>query len=403
MKKIILAYSGGLDTTIILHWLKQKGYEVICLIVNVGQEEDFKAAQKKALSLGAAKVIIEDVRETFITNFIYPALQAQAVYEHSYLLGTSLARPLIAQKQVELAKKEKTPFLAHGATGKGNDQVRFELTYKILYPESIIIAPWKDEEFLQQFKGRADMIAYAQKHSIPIDSTPKKPYSMDANIMHTSYESGILENPFVEPCEEMFVKTKSLEAAASKPDIIELTFKNGIPTNIENKINGVTVCGPLVLFEYLNELGSKHGIGRIDIVENRFVGIKSRGVYETPGATILWKAHQDLETLVLDREVSHLKQYFSIKIAQLIYNGFWFSREMNFLRAAIIHSQKDVEGTVRITLYKGNVIIMGRKSEKSLYDKALSSMDELGSYSPTDATGFIKIQAHRLMLQGKKS
>lgn len=402
MKKIILAYSGGLDTTIILHWLKQKGYEVICLIVNVGQEEDFEASQKKALLLGASKVIIEDVRETFLTDFIYPALQAQAVYEHSYLLGTSLARPLIAQKQVELAKYEQTPYLAHGATGKGNDQVRFELTYKVLYPESIIIAPWKDEEFLEQFKGRADMIAYAQKYSIPIDSTPKKPYSMDANLMHTSYESGILEDPFAEPQEEMFLKTRSLEHAASNPDIIELSFNKGVPSKIENKTKNISIVDSLAVFEYLNELGAHHGIGRIDMVENRFVGIKSRGVYETPGATILWKAHQNLEALVLDREVSHLKQYFGLKIAQLIYNGFWFSPEMNFLRAAIDQSQKNVEGTVRIKLYKGNIIITGRKSTKSLYDQALSSMDELGSYSPTDATGFIKIQAHRLMLEGNK-
>lgn len=402
-KKIILAYSGGLDTSVILHWLTNKGYEVICFIANVGQAEDFQAITNKALKTGASSVYLEDLQQEFIDNYIFTALKANAVYEGSYLLGTSLARPLIAKKQIEIAKKEETHFLAHGATGKGNDQVRFEFTYYSLMPEAEIITPWRDPEFLSLFQGRDDLIAYAKKHTIPIEATLAKPYSIDENLMHTSFEAGTLEDPAFAPDEHMFKKTASLNATPLQSTKLTIKFKSGVPVEVFNHENKEVVMGSLPLYSYLNTLGGLYGIGRVDMVENRFVGIKSRGIYETPAGTILWKAHKDLESLTLDREVAHLKEYFSLKIARLIYNGFWQSPEMKFLMSAINASQEYVTGDVTLMLHYGNVIIIGRSSPYSLYHSKLSSMHESGGYNQTDAQGFIKIQSIRLKQAAKQT
>jgi argininosuccinate synthase len=397
MQKVILAYSGGLDTSVILKWLIEKEFEVICYLADIGQKEDMEFLKQKALKLGASKVYIEDLKQEFVEKYIFQALKANAIYEGRYLLGTSLARPLIAKRQIEIAHKENTTFVAHGATGKGNDQIRFEITYLTLMPEVSIISPWKDQEFLSQFKGRTDMIEYAHKHGIPITSTLQKPYSMDENLMHTSYESGILENPLHEPPEDMFQHTSSPKNAPDEEAHLMIEFSGGIPVAVTNCAEGITVNQSAVaLMNYLNELGCKHGVGRIDIVENRFVGMKSRGVYETPGGTILWKAHHDLEALVLDREVLHLKEMWMPKIAQIIYNGFWFSPEMEFLMAAIEKSQEHVEGKVYLKLYKGNVVITKRESANSLYNQGIASMDSLGNYDQLDAKGFIKLNALRL-------
>lgn len=397
-KKVILAYSGGLDTSVILKWLINKSYEVVCFIADVGQEENFELAKEKAFLLGASKVYIDDLKREFVEQYIFPALKANAVYEGKYLLGTSLARPLIAKKQIEIAIKENTQLVAHGATGKGNDQVRFELTYLQFMPDVGIISPWKIPEFLAQFQGREDMINYAKEHNIPISSTLKKPYSIDENLMHISYEGGILEDPSIPPPNDLFKKTISPQEA---PDIevkIAIEFKNGEPSAVTNQTTNKTIKGSLELFKYLNDLGSKNGIGRVDLVENRFVGLKSRGVYECPAMTILLKAHLDLEGLVLDREVFHLKETLMPKIAHLIYNGFWFSPEMNFLMTAINQSQQQVDGIVYVTLYKGNVWITSRSSEKSLYNKSLASMSIHGAYDQMDAKGFIALNALRLKL-----
>ncbi len=395
-EKVILAYSGGLDTSVILAWLCNKKYDVICFIAHVGQQEDFEEIKQKALSIGAQKVYIEDLQQEFVESYIFQALKAQAVYEGTYLLGTALARPLIAQKQVEIALKEQCSFLAHGATGKGNDQIRFELTYLSLMPHAQIISPWKDPEFLAQFQGRSDLIAYAQKHGIPITSTLEKPYSIDANLMHISYEGGMLEDPSYSPANSIFQWTTSLCDTPDNKTSIAIEFTGGIPTAVTHGDKYIT--GSLELFKYLNHIGALHGIGRIDIVENRTVGMKSRGIYEAPAGTILFKAHRDLETLVLDREVLHLKDMLMPKIAQLIYNGFWFSPEMEFLMAAINKSQEHLCGTVYIELYKGNVIIAGRESAYSLYNKDIASMDTCGAYNPLDAQGFITIQSLRLKI-----
>ena len=397
MKKVILAYSGGLDTSCILKWLVEKGYEVIAYIADVGQKEDFEAAKKKAIETGASKVYVEDLKEEFVTGFIFPAIKANAIYEGRYLLGTALARPIIAKKQIEIAKKEGAEYVSHGATGKGNDQVRFELTYYALNPKIKVIAPWKDEEFLSKFKGRTDLINYAKEKEIPVDATLKKPYSMDANLMHISYESGILEDPMEPPTEDMFLWTSSPEKAPDKKTTLEIYFKDGIPVKVVNKDDGTVKTDPLELFEYLNEQGKINGIGRIDIVENRFVGIKSRGIYETPGATILLAAHMDIEAVAMDREVMRLRNMLVPKFAELVYNGFWYSPEMDFLTAAIDKSQEVIDGVVNLNLYKGNVTITGRESPSSLYDKELSSMDIEGGYNQQDAEGFIKINAIRLM------
>ncbi len=398
-KKILLAYSGGLDTSVILKWLINKGYEVVCFIADVGQEEDLKAAENKALAIGAAKVLIENLQEEFIENYIFPSLKAHALYEGKYLLGTALARPLIAKKLVEAAMKENTNCFAHGATGKGNDQVRFELTILKHIPDAEIISPWKDSEFLSQFSGRIDLLNYAKKHNIPVTSTLEKPYSIDENLMHTSYEGGKLEDPAYTPHEEMFKRTTSLKNAPDQEIKIAIEFQGGNPISIEEIDTGKKVTGALKLFKYLNAVGGTHGIGRADLVESRFVGMKSRGVYETPAGTILFKAHLDLEGITLDREVMQLKESLAPKIAQIIYNGFWFSPEMEFLMAAINQSQKNVTGKVLLALYKGNVVITGRSSPHSLYQSRLVSFDESGGYDQTDAKGFIKLNALRLKAQ----
>ncbi|MBS0620843.1 MAG: argininosuccinate synthase [Verrucomicrobia bacterium] len=396
-KKVILAYSGGLDTSVILKWLINKGYEVICFIADVGQEEDLKVAEEKASAIGARKVLIVNLQEEFVEDYIFPSLKAHAVYEGKYLLGTALARPLIAAKLVEAAMKENTTCFAHGATGKGNDQVRFELTILKHIPHAEIISPWRDPEFLSQFSGRTDLLNYAKNHNIPVASTLEKPYSIDENLMHTSYEGGRLEDPAYTPQEEMFKRTASLKNTPDKELKIAIEFQCGKPITVEEIESGKKVIGSLELFKYLNEVGGTHGIGRMDLVESRFVGMKIRGVYETPAGTILLKAHLDLEGITLDREVMVLKESLAPKIAQIIYNGFWFSPEMDFLMAAINQSQKNVTGKVFLTLYKGNVMITGRSSPHSLYQLQLASMDEIGGYDQTDAKGFIKLNALRLM------
>ena len=395
-QKVVLAYSGGLDTSVILSWLAKKNFEVIAFIADLGQEDELKDAKEKALKIGASKVYVEDVKEEFVTDFIFPSLRANAVYEGRYLMGTSLARPLIAKKQIEVAEKEKAEFVSHGATGKGNDQVRFELTYYTLNPSIKVIAPWKDAEFLAQFKGRPDMIEYAEKNNIPIKATKSKPYSTDANLMHISYEAGILENPKQTLSDEDFQLTKSPKQAPDKETNIVVEFKNGNPIKVKNLDNGTIKSGSLELFQYLNKIGGENGIGRIDMVENRFVGIKSRGIYETPAGTILYVAHRDVEGLTLDREVAHLKDMLMPKFAELVYNGFWYSPEMKFLKAAFDQSQEFVNGTVYLSLYKGNCTVKGRESKYSLYDQNLSSMDKIGGYDQKDAMGFIKLNAIRL-------
>ncbi len=394
-KKVILAYSGGLDTSVILHWLVHtKGCDVICFVADVGQNEDFAHIEKKAYASGALKVLIEDLQHDFVENYIFTSLKAGALYEGRYLLGTALARPLIAKRLVELAQEYNASHIAHGATGKGNDQVRFELTAMSLMPEITLISPWKDPEFLTTFKGRSDLITYAHKQGIPIESTLEKPYSIDENLMHTSFEAGLLEDPAV--FIDVYKKTVSPVKAPDTPVGITLTFQKGIPVVAESGSQKVT--GSLALFKFLNSLGAAHGIGRVDMVENRFVGLKSRGLYEAPGATILMAAHKDLESITLDREVAHLKAAMSLKIAELVYNGFWESPEMAFLMAAIEQSQHHVEGQVHLELYKGSLFIKGRSSKSSLYDASLVSMNELGGYNQTDAAGFIAIQGLRLKL-----
>ena len=396
-QKLILAYSGGLDTSVILRWLIDKGYDVIAFLADLGQREDFDSAEKKALKIGAIKVYIEDVKKLFVTDFIFPAIRANAMYEGRYLLGTSLARPLIAMKQAEIAKIEGTNYVSHGATGKGNDQVRFELTYYVLMPGAKIIAPWKEDDFLARFQGRNDMIAYAKENDIPVKATKDKPYSSDANLMHISYEAGVLEDPAFCPEESMFEFTVSPKKAVDKAVNLEIEFLHGNPVKVRNIDDGTVKSEPLELFQYLNELGGKHGIGRIDIVENRFVGIKSRGVYETPGGTILHIAHRDIEGMTMDREVMHLRDTLIPKFSELVYYGFWFSPEMEFLRTAFDKSQEHVSGKVILSIYKGNVIINGRESKNSLYKKSISSMDIAGGYNQKDAVGFIKLNALRLM------
>ncbi|MCX6811740.1 MAG: argininosuccinate synthase [Candidatus Berkelbacteria bacterium] len=396
-EKVVLAYSGGLDTSVILKWLKESGHEVIAYVADLGQKENFKAVKEKALKTGASKVYIEDLKEELVTDFIFPVLKANAVYEGRYLLGTSLARPLTAKKQIEIAKKEKAKFVAHGATGKGNDQVRFELTYHTLYPGVQVIAPWKEDEFLKKFQGRQDLIKYAKKNGIPVKATKDKPWSSDPNLMHISYEAGILEDPTLRPSEGMFEMTVSPRKAPNKETRLAIDFKKGIPVRVKNLESGVVKTKPLELFTYLNQIGGKNGVGRIDMVENRFVGIKSRGVYETPAGTILQIAHRDLEGLTMDREVMHLRDGFMPKFAELVYYGFWFSPEMEILRTMIDKTQEFVTGRVSLSLYKGNIQVIGRESKCSLYDQSQSSMDMAGGFDQRDSKGFIKINAIRLI------
>ena len=396
-KKVVLAYSGGLDTSIILHWLIQKGYDVITFTADLGQIDDLDAVKEKALKVGASKVYIEDVKEEFITDFIFPAIRANAVYEGRYLLGTSLARPLTAKKQIEVARKENANYVSHGSTGKGNDQVRFELTYLTLEPSIGILSPWKDAEFLSKFEGRDDLIAYAQENGIYVKPKGRN-WSMDENLMHISYESGEeLEDPNLRPIESMFERTISPQDSPDEETIVEVEFLEGNPVKIYNLTDDVVKETPLELFTYLNELAGKNGIGRVDMVENRFVGIKSRGVYETPAGTILHIAHRDIEGITMDREVMHLRDSLITKFSELVYYGFWYSPEMEVLRTLFDKSQEHVSGKVRLALYKGNVTVIGRESEESLYDEAQSSMKVAGGYNPQDATGFIRINALRLM------
>ena len=391
MDKVVLAYSGGLDTSVILKWLqREKGLDVIAYVADLGQGEEVDGIKKKALSTGASKVYVDDLREEFVRDFVFPALKANAVYEGTYLMGTSIARPLIAKKQVEIARKEKASAVAHGATGKGNDQVRFELTYAALAPDLEVIAPWRE----WNLGSRQELIDYARKHGIPIPVTKAKPYSSDRNLMHISFEGGILEDPDKEPDESMFVLSVSPERAPNKPTYVEIGFSRGVPVSVDGK-----KMAAAKLLAHLNDLGGKNGIGRVDIVENRFVGIKCRGVYETPGGTILQVAHRAMESITMDREVMHLRDSLIPYIASLIYNGFWFSPEMKMLMAAIEESQANVTGRVRLKLYKGNCIVGGRKSPESLYSHEHATFEASKVYNQGDATGFIRLNGLRLKIQ----
>jgi argininosuccinate synthase len=369
---------------------------VIAYVANVGQQEDFDDVAERARRTGASAVFVEDLRREFVTDFIFPAVAGNAVYENRYLLGTSLARPVIAKRQVEIALDERATALAHGATGKGNDQVRFELAYAALAPRLEVISPWKEKDFLERFQGRKDLLAFAKEHDIPVEATAEKPYSSDENLMHRSYEAGMLEDPGAPPPDDMFKLTRSPREAPDQPARIAIHFKDSAPVEVENLDDGTRHSDPLDLFLYLNELGGRHGIGRVDMVENRFVGIKSRGVYETPGGTILHHALRDLEGVAMDREVLRLRDMLSPRFAEIIYNGFWFSPEMDFIQAAYRKSEHLIDGRVDLELYKGNVIPRGRESSTLLYDKELSSMDVAGGYDQEDARGFIRINALRL-------
>jgi argininosuccinate synthase len=402
-EKVILAYSGGLDTSVILKWLSNKGFDVIAYVANVGQIEDFDAIEKKAFATGASKVYIEDLRSELVTDYVFPAMKANTIYEGTYMLGTSLARPIIAKRQIEIAKKEGTVYVAHGATGKGNDQVRFEFGYYMNMPEVKIIAPWKDPEWLSQFEGRSDMIAYAEKYGIQIKASTKKPYSEDENLIHISHEAGILEDPAKRCPEDVYSLTVSPKDAPDEETELTFEFKDGIPLSVKNENDGTVVTDPLEMILYLNKVGHDNAIGRVDMVENRFIGIKSRGVYETPGCEILWKAHHNLEGITMDKEVMHLRDCLTPKYAELIYNGYWFAPEFNMLTAAFEQSQKQVTGTSKVVLYKGNVTFAGVSSPCSLYNEALGSMDKAGGYQPVDCKGFININAIRLMASSSRN
>jgi len=395
-KKVVLAYSGGLDTSVILQWLINKGFDVVCFIGNVGQKEDFEAIEQKAYKTGAVGVHTVDLRRKFVTDFIFPALRGNALYEGRYLLGTALARPVLAKQQIEIAAETGASSVSHGSTGKGNDQVRFELTYYALNPDIKIISPWKDPEFLDQFKGRQDLLDYAGEWGIPVTASKKRPYSEDENLMHISHEAGQLEDPSIRPDESVFSHTAALKETPNTETVIEISFANGFPVKVVNRIDESEKSDPLELFIYLNELGSQHGIGRLDMVENRFIGIKSRGIYETPAGTILWAAHRDLEGIAMDKEVMHLRDMLIPKFSELIYNGHWFSPEMDFIMSAFKKSQEAIDGNVTLSLFKGNVTTIGRESPTSLYDQEFSSMEVEGGFDAVDSRGFINIHAIRL-------
>jgi argininosuccinate synthase len=395
-KRVVLAYSGGLDTACILKVLGERGWEVIAFVADVGQREDFDDIARRARATGAAKVVVSDLRREFVTDFIFPAIAGNAIYENRYLLGTALARPLIARRQVEVAREEEATAVAHGATGKGNDQVRFELAYSALAPDLEVISPWKERDFLERFQGRQDLLCYAAERGIELESTAEKPFSMDENLMHRSYESGVLEDPLQPPPEDMFKLTRPPRQAPDEPARLEILFKDALPRRVTDLHSGAAIDDPLELFLYLNQVGGRHGVGRVDMVENRFVGIKSRGVYETPGGTVLHYALRDLEGIAMDREVLRLRDSLSPKFTELIYNGFWFSPEMDFIRAAFAQSEELIDGRVRVELYKGGISILGRESHSSLYDRELASMDVEGGYDQADARGFIRINALRL-------
>ena len=390
IKKIVLAYSGGLDTSVIIKWLKEKyGCEIIAFAADVGQGQELDPVREKALATGASKVYIEDLREEFVKDYVFPMLRSNAFYEHNYLLGTSISRPLIAKEQMRIAKKEGADGVSHGSTGKGNDQVRFELAYHTLNPEIIIVAPWREWDL----NSRTALIDYAVAHGIPVPVTKAKPYSMDRNMFHISYEGGVLEDPWVGPDDDMFLLSTSPEKAPDKPTIIEIQYEAGNPI----AVNGENLS-PAKLLERLNKYGGENGIGRIDIVENRFVGMKSRGIYETPGGTILHQAHRAIESITLDREVTFLRDSLIPSYARMIYNGFWFSPERKLIQQTVDQSQIHVTGEVRLKLYKGNCTVMGRKAEKSLYNQNIASFEDNHGYSQNDADGFIKLNALRLKL-----
>lgn len=394
-KKVVLAYSGGLDTSVILKWLIDEfGYEVICFAADVGQAEELDGLEEKAKKTGAKKIYIEDLREEFVRDYVFPAYRADVAYEGLYLLGTSLARPLIAKRMVEIARKEKAFAVAHGATGKGNDQVRFELGAWALYPEIKVIAPWKMDEW--KLRSRDKMIDYAKKHGIAVPVTKKKPYSMDRNLLHISFEGGILEDLWNEPAEDMFVLSCSPEQAPDRPTSVVISFVDGDPVAIDGKR-----LSPAKLLARLNDLGGKNGIGRVDIVENRYVGMKSRGVYETPGGTILKAAHRGMEQITMDREVMHLRDELMPRYAALVYNGYWFSPEREVLQVLIDESQKGVTGDVRVKLYKGNCFVTGRRAKKSLYNPEIATFEEDVVYDQKDAGGFIKLNALRLKVRAQ--
>lgn len=395
IKKIVLAYSGGLDTSVMLRWLKEQyGCEVVCYCADVGQGQELEGLEAKALATGASKLYVEDLRDEFVRDYVWTAVKANAVYEGVYLLGTSLARPVIAKRQIEIARSEGADAVAHGATGKGNDQVRFELTYYALEPNIKVIAPWRE----WAFQGRSDLIAYAKEHDIPVSATHAKPYSTDANLMHISYEGGILEDPWAAPPEDIFQLTRSPEDARGEAQDIEISFAHGEAVAIDGK-----QLNPVSLLETLNKIGGEHGIGRVDLVENRFVGMKSRGVYETPGVTILQAAHRALESLTLDREVMHLRDSLSVKFAESVYYGFWFAPEFELLRKMVDETQKNVTGDVRLKLFRGNAIVQGRRSPNSLYDEKVATFEADSVYNQRDAEGFIKLNALRLRSRAQRA
>ena len=390
-RKIVLAYSGGLDTSVILKWLREDyGAEVVAFAADLGQGEELDGLDEKARNTGAGQVYIEDLREEFVRDYVFPALRANAVYEGTYLLGTSLARPLIAKRQVEIARAEGADGLAHGATGKGNDQVRFELSAMALEPSLIVVAPWR----MWDFKSRTDLIGYARQHGIPVPVTTEKPYSSDRNMLHMSFEGGVLEDPWAEPDESMFVLTVSPEKAPDQPLSVEIDFESGVPVAVDGE-----KLSPAALLTRLNQLGGANGIGRVDMVENRYVGMKSRGIYETPGGTILHVAHRAMESITLDREVMHLKDSMMPKYAEMVYNGYWFAPEMRALQLMIDSTQEHVTGTVRLKLYKGNTVVTGRKSDRSLYSEDFATFESDAVYNQKDAEGFIRLNGLRLRIQ----
>ncbi len=401
--KIVLAYSGGLDTSVLLSWIKDKYQaEMIAFCADVGQEDELKGLKQKAMKTGASKLYIDDLSEEFASDFIFPMMQAGAIYEGQYFLGTSIARPLIAKRMVEIARAEKADAVAHGATGKGNDQVRFELTVAALAPELEVIAPWRDASFRSEFPGRAEMIKYCQDKKIPVEASSKKPYSMDRNLLHISYEAGIMEDPWMDASDpkykEMYKLSVSPEDAPNKSEYVILDFEQGNCVAVNGKR-----MNPLGVMKTLNRLGGKHGVGRVDMVENRFVGMKSRGVYETPGGAILHFAHRQMESLTMDREVMHLRDSLIPRYSELVYYGFWFAPERLALQALVTESQKNVTGTVRVKLYKGNIITAGRKSPVSLYNPQIATMeaDPTQAYNQDDATGFIRLNGLRLKVAAK--
>jgi len=391
IKKVVLAYSGGLDTSVILKWLIETYQcEVVTLTADLGQEEELDGLEEKALKTGAVKAYVEDLREEFVRDYVFPAFRANVIYEGQYLLGTSIARPLIAKRQIEIAHKEGADAVSHGATGKGNDQVRFELGYLAIDPAIKIIAPWRDWDLT----SRTRLMEFAKQHNIEVPQTPKKPYSTDRNMLHISYEGGVLEDPWAQATDDMYTMSIRPEDAPDIPEIIDITFKNGDPV----AINGEEMS-PATMLKSLNTLGGRNGIGRIDLVENRFVGMKSRGVYETPGGTLLRLAHMNMESITLDREVAHLRDSLIPKYAELIYNGFWFSPEMELLQKMIDDTQTNVSGRVRLKLYKGGCHVLGRESDFSLYDESFATFEDDDVYSQKDAEGFIRLNALRLRIR----